>query len=144
MVCDKIRSKVQIFYKSQQGTVSAEDKEDMYNLLIETIQTQASVGSFGALGDVASVKVAQETDDGTTDDQDDGGEDGGGTTSRGGDLSDVPDPSGDETTFESNRGIFLGAAGGLAALFGAGYWYAMGEDEEEAEKNEQTDGSDSD
>ena len=147
MVCDRIRSNVQIFYKSL-GTLSVEDEEDMYNLLVETILAQASVGSFGELGDVASVKVAQETTDGEQSNQDgDGDESEGGTSDRGGDLSDVPDPSGGETTFESNRGPILGAAAAFAALFAAGYWYAMGEDEEVAEnefqKNDHTD-SDSD
>ena len=131
MVCDKIRSKVQIFYKSHQGTVSAEDKEDMYNLLVETIYGQASEGSFGSIGDVSSVEVEDESSNS------------GGTSDRGG-LADVPDPSGGERTFEGNKGPILGAAAGFVALFGAGYWYAMGSDEEPEEKNEQTDESDSD
>ena len=138
MVCDRIKSNVQIFYTSNQETVSEDDKEDMYNLLVETINAQATVGSFGEIGSVASVKVAQDTTS-TTEEGDDGEA---GTSDRG-NLSDVPDPSDGDSTFESNRGPILGAAAGFAALFGAGYWYAMGEDKDETEKNEQTD-SDSD
>ena len=141
MVCDTIRSNVQIFYKLHQGSVSDEDKDDMYNLLVETIYAQASAGSFGGLGDVASVQVGQDGEETDTDDQNDDGE---GETSERGGLSDVPDPDDGESAFEGNRGPILGAAAGFAALFGAGYWYAMGEDEDDTEKNEQTDDSDSD
>lgn len=134
MVCDKISSDVQIFYKTHQDTVSDEDKEDMYNLLVETIYAQASVGSFGDLGNVASVQVRSSGDQTDTSDQGDQE-----TSDRG-----AMGGTSDDSTFQDNKGPILGAAAAFAALFGAGYWYATGEDDPEEEKNNQTDESDSD
>ena len=146
VVCDKIRSNVHIYYLMQEhedatfADLSPEDKQDMYNLLIETIYNQAEVGSFASVGDVASVEIADE--DGTTGDNTDNGDDG--TNDKGSTLNDVPDPSGGSTTFQDKKGPILAAAAGFAALFAGGYWYAQGEDPEEdgQEKNEQTDESD--
>lgn len=150
IVCDRIRSNVQIYYLMQEDAgaadnttddaadLSEEDKQDMYNLLVETIYNQAEVGSFASVGDVASVEIE---DDGTdnTDGDNDGTRDGGDS------LNDVPDPSGGSTTFQDKKGPILAAAAGFAALFAGGYWYAQGEDPEEGDgedKNEQTDESD--
>ena len=54
--CDVIESNVDIFYRSA-ATPDDDDKEDMNNLLIETILNQAHAGAFGDLGSVESVEV---------------------------------------------------------------------------------------
>lgn len=57
-VCDVIRSNVDIFYKSASGqNPTDEDREDMQNLLVETIMRQANAGAFKGLGLVQSVDV---------------------------------------------------------------------------------------
>ncbi|KAL3915973.1 MAG: hypothetical protein SGARI_008068, partial [Bacillariaceae sp.] len=59
-VCDVIESDVDIFYQSYLGEdPSDEDKEDMHNLLVETIMNQAKAGAFGSLGTVENVEVSQ-------------------------------------------------------------------------------------
>lgn len=131
-MCDVIRSGVEIYYQTEQEEVTDEDKEDMYNLLVETIYAQAEVGSFGDVGSVASVRVASDDSDSTSDGDD--------TTSQR-DFNDQP--SDGDANFGEHKVPIMAAAGGFAALFAGGYWYAMGEDENE-EKNEQTDESDSD
>eukprot|EP00977_Amphora_coffeiformis_P016336 scaffold5017_cov171-Amphora_coffeaeformis.AAC.25 len=152
LVCDTIRSKVEIFYLAKQESVSEEDKEDMYNLLVETINAQVEVGSFGGVGDVTNVQLADtatsgeggntDGEDGSAGDtankdgEDDTEEDVGETTAR-----ESPDSSGNE----KQRGPIFLAAAGFALLFAGGYWYATsGNDDGEEEKNENTDESESD
>ena len=58
-VCDVIESDVDIFYQSYLGSdPSDEDKEDMHNLLVETILKQAKAGAFASLGTVENVEVS--------------------------------------------------------------------------------------
>jgi hypothetical protein len=64
-VCDVIESNVDIFYMSGTGQDPTDDqKQDMHNLLAETIIRQANVGAFGDLGSVESVDIQDGTDNG--------------------------------------------------------------------------------
>jgi hypothetical protein len=56
-VCDVIQSRVDIFYRSGGADPTEENEEDMKNLLVETILSQADAGAFGDLGSVGSVEV---------------------------------------------------------------------------------------
>lgn len=59
-VCDVIKSDIDIYYKTAAGQdPTDEDREDMHNLLIETIVRQANAGAFGDLGSVESVKIEE-------------------------------------------------------------------------------------
>lgn len=117
-VCSILQSSVDIFYQSQANPSDA-DKEDMKNLLVETIKSQAMVGTFGTVGTIEDVMVGaveDGTDGGTTN-----------TTDRG----DVVD----ETT-KSGAGYAPYVAGvvALVVVFGVAYWYGMrGEDDEGTE-----------
>ncbi|KAG7366628.1 hypothetical protein IV203_029298 [Nitzschia inconspicua] len=58
VVCDIIESDINIYYKSASGQdPNDKDREDMHNLLIETIVRQADAGVFVELGSVESVEV---------------------------------------------------------------------------------------
>jgi hypothetical protein len=56
-VCDVIQSNVEIYYQSASGEISSDDEQDMNDLLIETIKSQALAGAFDDLGSVESVEV---------------------------------------------------------------------------------------
>ncbi len=98
-VCDVIQSNVEIFYQSASGEVTRDDEQDMKDLLIETIMSQARAGVFGDLGTVESVEVI-----GSSQDNNSG--------------------YGDSTSSSGSSALPYVLAGIAAVVvFGAAYWY---------------------
>lgn len=109
-VCDVIESNVDIFYQSGAGQdPSDEDKEDMHNLLVETIMKQAKAGAFGSLGSIQDAEVS------------------GGSGGRGGLFG----SSGSDGGGTSILPIVLGVVAALVAV-GCLYWFCCtGSDEKD-------------
>ena len=58
MACDVIKSTVEIYFHTEGDELSAADKQDMYDLLAETIMAQSEAGTFASVGEVAYVEAA--------------------------------------------------------------------------------------
>mmetsp|Transcript_134629 Transcript_134629/g.200310 ORF Transcript_134629/g.200310 Transcript_134629/m.200310 type:complete len:470 (+) Transcript_134629:62-1471(+) len=133
-ICDLVRSDVDIYYQGLSDPTE-EEVDDMKNLLIETILSQSSAGSFQSLGAVESVEV-----DGTV-----------ASTGNGTDTEDQErgnlfgDGEGGDEGSKNGSMKFVYAAIAAAVVFGVAYWYGTsGEDDEKSTKDRDTSDSEDD
>ena len=61
--CSIFQADAHVFYAGK-DSVSEEEKQEMFDLLVETIQFQASTGSFTGVGEVKSVSSSSKSDGG--------------------------------------------------------------------------------
>ena len=124
MACDVIKSTVEIYFHTEgDDELSAADKQDMYDLLAETILAQSEAGTFASVGEVTYVEAAPLDSD----------DDGSRTTS---DENAYGNSNSDNKKEGSGSIPIIVPIAAVAAIAGGAYYYTSSKDGD-GEKPEQ-------